>query len=133
MPATASVPPPPSGTIRLVCLGDSFTEGMCDDARPDGHYRGWSDRVATGLARMQAPADVEYANLAVRGKLIDQVVSEQIDAGLSLAPTILTFHAGANDVLRRGTDLPDLFRRYRAAVEQVAGSPAQTEIGRAHV
>ena len=38
-------------TTRLVCVGDSFTEGMCDDLRPDGHHIGWSDRVAHSLAR----------------------------------------------------------------------------------
>ena len=35
---------------RLICLGDSFTEGMSDDLRPDGRHLGWSDRLATGLA-----------------------------------------------------------------------------------
>jgi lysophospholipase L1-like esterase len=108
---------------------------MCDDLRPDGHYRGWADRVALGLARQKAPAPVEYANLAVRGKLIDQVLSEQVAAGIALDPTIVTFHAGANDVLRRGTDLDDLVRRYGAAVDELGKGGARvvlfTSIGRA--
>ena len=122
---------------RLVCVGDSFTEGMCDDLRPDGHHIGWSDRVAHALARQSAEAgdDVEYANLAVRGKLLDQVVDEQLDAAASFAPTLTTFHAGPNDVLRRGTDLDDLFRRYDGAVARVAESSDRvmlfTSIGRA--
>lgn len=108
--------------IRLVCVGDSFTEGMSDDVRPDGHHVGWADRVALGLAQYEAEAGgtVAYANLAVRGKLLDQVVREQIPLLSALRPTITTFHAGPNDVLRRGTDLPDLFGRYCAAVERVA-------------
>jgi lysophospholipase L1-like esterase len=123
--------------LRLVCVGDSFTEGMCDDLRPDGHHLGWSDRVANALALQAAQNDdeVEYANLAVRGKLLDQVVDEQLDVAASFAPTITTFHAGPNDVLRRGTDLNDLFRRYDAAVARVAGSSERvllfTSIGRA--
>lgn len=122
---------------RLVCVGDSFTEGMCDDLRPDGHHIGWSDRVAHALARQAADVgdEVEYANLAVRGKLLDQVVDEQLDVAASFAPTITTFHAGPNDVLRRGTDLEDLFRRYDAAVARVAASSERvvlfTSIGRA--
>ena len=46
---------------------------------------------------------------------------EQLDAATALSPTVMTFHAGPNDVLRRGTDLPDLFRRYDRAVGRVAG------------
>lgn len=121
---------------RLVCVGDSFTEGMCDDPRPDGQYTGWADRVARGLARVAAPGErVEYANLAVRGKLLDQVVAEQLDPALAMAPTILTFHAGPNDVLRRGTDFDDLAQRYRNAVDHLSGRGAKvvlfTAIGRA--
>jgi lysophospholipase L1-like esterase len=99
--------------MRLVCVGDSFTEGVADDLRADGEYGGWSDRVAQALARTQP---VEYANLAVRGKLLDQVVDVQVPAAEALHPNVLTFHAGGNDVLRRGTDLPDLYRRYHDAV-----------------
>jgi lysophospholipase L1-like esterase len=126
-----------SAAIRLVCVGDSFTEGMCDDARPDGQYLGWADRVAMALARQSANAggSVEYANLAVRGKLLDQVVAEQLPAVPALSPTILTFHAGPNDVLRRGTDLDELFRRYRLAVQDACEMSETvilfTSIGRA--
>lgn len=127
-----------AGLMRLVCVGDSFTEGMCDDLRPDGHHLGWADRVAQALAhRAEAAAagPVEYANLAVRGKLLDQVAVHQVDAALSFTPTIATFHAGPNDVLRRGTDLPDLFRRYDAAVARMADGCERlllfTAIGRA--
>lgn len=110
---------------------------MCDDLRADGHHRGWADRVAAALARQAAPAgeNVAYANLAVRGKLLDQVVAEQLDVAAAMSPTITTFHAGPNDVLRRGTDLDDLFARYATAVERVRGYSEQvvlfTAIGRA--
>lgn len=116
--------------MRLVCVGDSFTEGMCDEERVDGHHRGWSDRAAQALAR-QARAGgregVAYANLAVRGKLLDQVVAEQLPVALGFGPDVLTFHAGPNDVLRRGTDLPDLFRRYDDALG-LAASAAGTVV-----
>ena len=122
---------------RLVCIGDSFTEGMSDDVRADGHHVGWSDRVAAALAAHEAAAGgvLEYANLAVRGKLLDQVVAEQVGVAVSFAPDIATFHAGPNDVLRRGTDLEELFRRYDLAVARVADASDRTllftSIGRA--
>jgi lysophospholipase L1-like esterase len=101
---------------------------MSDDLRPDGRFRGWSDRVATGLAADRsgvAHYPVTYANLAIRGKLLDQVVAEQVGPALALGPDIITFHAGANDVLRPGTDLPDLYARYDAAVEQLTATGAR--------
>ena len=110
---------------------------MSDELRPDGHHRGWADRVAGALARRAAArgGSLGYANLAVRGKLLDQVVADQVPAALALAPTLLTFHAGPNDVLRRGTDLAGLRRRYDDAVASLAGAGAQvllfTSIGRA--
>jgi hypothetical protein len=52
-----------------------------------------------------------------------------------MAPDLLTFHAGPNDVLRKGTDLPDLFRRNEAAVssavQEAAGVVIFTAIPRA--
>lgn len=108
----------------MVCLGDSFTEGMSDVRRGDGHHTGWADRVALGLARHAAATGappVHYANLAVRGKLLDQVVAEQLEAGLALQPDLVTFHAGPNDVLRPGTDPAGLVARYEAAVARLAG------------
>src|SRR6478752_3430436 len=52
----------------LVAVGDSFTEGM-SDLLPDGSYRGWADVLASRLAA-RTPG-FRYANLAVRGELID--------------------------------------------------------------
>src|ERR671911_3051928 len=80
---------------RLVAIGDSFTEGIGDPepSLPDGH-RGWADRVAEVLARQVD--DFAYANLAVRGRLIAQIVGEQIEPALALKPDLVTFSAGGN-------------------------------------
>lgn len=114
----------------MVSIGDSFTEGMVDDPRPDGRYRGWADRVAQGLAQEASArgAGVRYANLAIRGRLLDAVVGEQVAPALRLEPDLITFHAGANDVLRPGTDLADLGRRYTRAVERLSGSGARVVV-----
>jgi hypothetical protein len=60
---------------RFITLGDSMTEGMCDDI-VDGQYRGWADRVADVLARNNH--GFSYFNLAIRGKLLHQVIADQI-------------------------------------------------------
>ena len=90
---------------RYVAIGDSFTEGVGDPepSAPNG-LRGWADRVAEVLGT--GTDDFAYANLAVRGKLIQQIMDEQIDVALELKPDLITFCAGGNDVIRPGTD-PD--------------------------
>lgn len=108
----------------FVALGDSFTEGLEDDAGPDGRHRGWADRVAAGLA--VAEGRVRYANLAVRGKLLDQVVADQLPVALALAPDLVSFHAGPNDVLRPRADLAALLGRYEAAVGSLRSAGLRT-------
>jgi lysophospholipase L1-like esterase len=100
---------------------------MVDLTRADGRHRGWADRVAEQLARIEAAdgGSVEYANLAIRGRLLDAVVREQFGPALGMAPDIITFHAGANDVLRPGTDLDGLVRRYSSAVGRLATTGAR--------
>lgn len=90
--------------MRVAAIGDSFTEGI-GDTLPDKTVRGWADVVAAGLASAsQEP--VWYANLAVRGRLLAPIATEQLDAALALdpAPDVLTFNGGGNDMLRAGWD-----------------------------
>ena len=70
-------------TSRYVALGDSFTEGVGDDdpARPNG-VRGWADRVAEQLGA--ADPAFGYANLAIRGRKLRQIMAEQVDAAVDL-------------------------------------------------
>lgn len=93
------------GYTSYVAVGDSFTEGMCDDLLPDGHYRGWADRVAERLAAEQPEGAFRYANLAVRGKLIGQIHDEQLDTAAGMRPELVTLAGGLNDVLRPRCDV----------------------------
>ena len=89
----------------FVALGDSFTEGLNDDLRPDGRHRGWADRVASGLLARQGIDELQYANLAIRGRLISQVRAEQVPVALQMRPDLVTFAAGVNDALRKTFDV----------------------------
>jgi lysophospholipase L1-like esterase len=112
-----------AGIHSFVALGDSFTEGLSDDVGPDGRHRGWADRVADALALRDG--GLRYANLAVRGRLLDQVVADQVPVALALAPDLVSFHAGPNDVLRPRVDLASVLARYDAAVERLAAGSRQ--------
>ncbi|TKV28026.1 SGNH/GDSL hydrolase family protein [Arthrobacter sp. NamB2] len=108
---------------RYTALGDSFTEGIGDpDPESIGGNRGWADRVAEELARGQA--DFAYANLAVRGRLLQQIIDQQVEPALALQPDLVTISAGGNDLLRPGGD-PDLLAdKLDAVVDSFAASGA---------
>jgi lysophospholipase L1-like esterase len=96
----------------FAALGDSFTEGL-NDPRPGGGFIGWADRVAGTLAE-RAPG-FRYANLAVRGRLLDQVIAEQVPRAVELGPDLVSLAAGGNDILR-GRDVDVLASHFDAAV-----------------
>ncbi|PWI41588.1 SGNH/GDSL hydrolase family protein [Streptomyces sp. ICBB 8177] len=102
-------------------IGDSFTEGVGDPG-PDGTFTGWADRLAVLLADRRPEGDFRYANLAVRGRLLDQIVAEQVPRAVELAPDLVTFCAGGNDILRPGTDPDDVAERFEAAVATLTGA-----------
>jgi lysophospholipase L1-like esterase len=108
--------------VRYVAIGDSFTEGMGDE-RPDGSPRGWADLVAAGLAAANG-GDLQYANFAIRGRLLEPIVTAQLDAALALSPlpTLITLNGGGNDMMRRGSDLQHLVDLTESAVLRCAGA-----------
>ena len=66
---------------RYVAIGDSFTEGLCDvDPQHPDRYAGWADRLAGHLGTIAEANDttLHYANLAVRGRLLQDVVGRQL-------------------------------------------------------
>ncbi|MFV2017129.1 SGNH/GDSL hydrolase family protein [Micromonospora sp. LOL_023] len=104
--------------MRYVAIGDSFTEGLGDEL-PDGSTRGWADLVAAGLAAANEQP-VQYANLAIRGRLLEPIVTEQLDRALALspAPTMITLNGGGNDMLRPGADMARLSALIEDAVRR---------------
>jgi len=114
---TNSEPETGGAAIRYVAIGDSFTEGVGDE-QPDGSVRGWADLVAQGLADATGEP-VDYANLAIRGKLLGPIIAEQLEAAIALRPTLLSFNGGGNDMLRPGTDIPSIVAQTRAVLLRI--------------
>jgi lysophospholipase L1-like esterase len=109
------------GWKSFIAIGDSFTEGL-NDPGPDGHYRGWADRLAEFLAVEQP--ELRYANLAVRGKYLHQILTDQFPIALDAQADLVAFCAGGNDILRPSGDPDAIAATYEQAVAQLraAGS-----------
>ncbi|MCC2334128.1 SGNH/GDSL hydrolase family protein [Cellulomonas wangsupingiae] len=94
---------------RYVACGDSFTEGLWDAPDgPDGPLRGWADQLASHLSRRRTAAGLpalEYANLAVRGRLLRPILTEQVPAALAYEPDLMSIVGGGNDILRPAVDV----------------------------
>jgi lysophospholipase L1-like esterase len=103
------------GIGEFVAIGDSFTEGL-DDPAPGGGFRGWADQVAGALSG-QRPGFL-YANLAIRGKLLGEVVAEQVPRAVELAPDLVSLAAGGNDILS-GADVDVLASEFEPAVAKL--------------
>ncbi len=106
----------------FVAVGDSFTEGIGDVDPRTGVERGWADRVAEALAA-HSP-DLRYANLAVRGQLLDQIVATQVEAAHAMTPDLVSLCAAGNDLLRPSARPADLARRLDAAVVRLGDQGA---------
>jgi lysophospholipase L1-like esterase len=106
----------------FVAMGDSFTEGMCDPY-PDGTFRGWADLVAARLAVERGP-DFGYANLAIRGRLLERVVTEQLEPTLAMKPDLISFAAGGNDILRRKVTPAKLIERIDPVIGELRATGA---------
>ena len=104
------------GAASFVAIGDSFTEGVGDPA-PGGEFRGWADRLA-GLLAARYPG-FRYANLAVRGKLLRQIVAEQVPAAVAMSPDLVSIAGGGNDILRPGGDPDTLAELFDVAVARL--------------
>ena len=108
---------------RYVALGDSFTEGVGDaDPRCPNGVRGWADRVAQVLATRAD--DFGYANLAIRGRKLPQILAEQVEPAYALRPDLVTMYAGGNDILRPKVDIDALVADYANAVGRLTDSGA---------
>jgi lysophospholipase L1-like esterase len=114
--------PHPPGEASFVAIGDSFTEGL-NDAAPGGGFRGWADRLA-GLLAAEYPG-LRYANLAVRGKLLREIVAEQVPAAAALSPGLVSIAGGGNDILRPGVDPDVLAELFDVAVARLRASGAE--------
>jgi lysophospholipase L1-like esterase len=110
-----------AGYSRYVAIGDSQTEGLWDGDDAIG-VLGFADRLAALIDSIYP--GLEYANLAIRGKLVADVLREQVPPALAMQPDLITVCIGMNDVIQPGRSfgraLADLENVYAALAESGA-------------
>jgi lysophospholipase L1-like esterase len=84
---------------RYVAIGDSQTEGLWDGDDSNG-LLGFADRLAM-IIDSHYPG-LAYANLAVRGRRILDLLVGQLPQALAMQPDLITVCIGMNDVTRPG-------------------------------
>jgi lysophospholipase L1-like esterase len=101
---------------RYVALGDSFTEGVGDPhpSSPNG-VRGWADHAAMALTQLNP--ELRYANLAVRGRRMDEILADQLQTAVMLEPDLAIVYAGMNDLLLVRNDIDAMMARYADALK----------------
>lgn len=109
---------------RYVALGDSITEGLCDDSRQaTGEFRGWADRLALLLAHTGERSEpLLYANLAVRSRTIPDVLDRQIPRALELGVDLATILIGGNDMSRYASSAAVLADRLAPGIARLRES-----------
>ncbi len=129
---------------RYVAVGDSFSEGLWDpypydDGAPApagtasaAKQRGWADRLADTLSARRVAAGLEpleYANLAIRGRLLHHILDEQVPHALAAEPDLVSLIGGGNDILRPQSDIDLLSAELEDAVAQVRATGADVLLG----
>jgi len=139
-----ATPAAPPAWTRYVAIGDSFTEGLWDpypfdDGSPapagtesTAKQRGWADRLADALSARRTAAGqepLEYANLAIRGRLLRHILSEQLDVALAMRPDLVSFVGGGNDILRPQADVDVLSAQLEEGVAKIRATGADVLLG----
>jgi lysophospholipase L1-like esterase len=109
----------------LVAIGDSFTEGLADEGL-DGGYVGWADRLAIALAE-RSPG-FRYANLALRGKMLREIIAEQVPLAVAARPDLVTICAGGNDLIVPGSDVDVLAEEFEQGVVELRNAGCEVVV-----
>ncbi len=121
---------------RFAALGDSITEGWCDPVVGDGEpWFGWAERLALELdtrQRAAGAARLEFANLAVRGRRVRHVVTDQIPAAIAMRADLVSVLVGGNDLSALRPDPDALAAQLEAGIARLVASGATVLLATAY-
>ena len=104
-------------------MGDSFTAGIGDpEPLSPGGIRGWADRIAEELS--EGRGDFAYANLAISGLVLREILDQQLGPAIDLKPDLVTLSAGGNDLVFHRGDPDRMAAALDAAVAALTATGA---------
>jgi len=117
---------------RFVAVGDSITEGLCDPIIGRGEpWLGWADRLSVILAGSAQLHEqpFSYANLAVRGRGVRDVVHDQIPRAIEMKADLVSVLVGANDLAGVGNDPDRVAAELETGIAALRASGADVLLG----
>lgn len=117
-----------------VALGDSLTEGLGDfNFESNRNGCGWADRLAHLLAEQSklAGEDFHFANLALRGSKMRDILTAQLEDTIKLRPDLVTIMAGNNDLSTPRWRHHELRALLRGAIERLLNEGSHVVIANA--
>jgi lysophospholipase L1-like esterase len=105
-----------------VAIGDSLSEGLGDHFFTQHRVgSGWTDRLARLLALEAGRVghEFEYANIAIRGSKLEEIMEGQLQHALELRPDLVTILAGNNNYFVGVERFDELERIFRAGLRRL--------------
>lgn len=105
-----------------VAIGDSLSEGMGDRFFLSHRVgSGWTDRLAHLLATDAADRgeSFEYANIAIRGCKLEDIMDDQVEHAIALRPDLVTILAGSNNFFSNAETVERLERIFRSGLQRL--------------
>ena len=115
-PSESSTPAGDPGAVRYLALGDSLTQGVGAPDEATGAF------PALLAERWRSDGcTVELRNVGVSGYTARQILDEQVPQIDEFTPTLITFQAGANDLVNGVT-----VDEYRDNVDDILGAASDS-------
>lgn len=87
------------GTVYVIGLGDSLTQGVGDEYKREGYY----GRVTLAMNDWKGVKDLDSSNLAKRGRRSDQLLNQLDDADIQKSikkADVIYMTIGGNDIMK---------------------------------
>lgn len=110
---------PADGTVRYLALGDSLTQGV---GAPDEQVGAFPALLAERWR--SEGCEVELQNAGISGYTAEQVLTDEVPQIEEFAPTLITFQAGANDIVN-GVTIEDYRKNVKSVLDAATASGAR--------